>query len=408
MELLLQQPSDSVYLLGLASCVHKWVQASSAAEQMLVASYPGFIDFVLNQLLCEPTPPEPQLQVFFDLLAELLKFNPPLLVTVQRQLASGPEGPIRTRALTERLSSNIVDASIFVQCVTLTLHASTSPRRGCKALADLGIDFHPPHGADVCMPEAHSEAETGHANANANSSADPGSSDGDLANGGETSGRRCSEAMVGGAHEAGTTLSHECVVVKSTPFSAAFAHIGDSGIQDNLPPDADEVLEIDPKLHKLLTTPLPLPQPAPPGILETAAAGEIARYIVEHEVDLTLRLMGTVQVSEVSVETMCVINAAIVFFLIAERRGDRKQLMEKVLKAAANEDAKLGPISSFLKLLGFWGEVYHSHSCERRFLEFSSGVPFEHWRSLVDNLKADLQGALAHPELLAASRHASE
>ena len=37
------------------------------------------------------------------------------------------------------------------------------------------------------------------------------------------------------------------------------------------------------------------------------------------------------------------------------------------------------PVGAFLKLLSFWGDVYHSHSCERRFLEFSSGIPFEQW-----------------------------
>lgn len=29
-------------------------------------------------------PPEPRLQVFFDLLAELIKFNPPVLLLVER------------------------------------------------------------------------------------------------------------------------------------------------------------------------------------------------------------------------------------------------------------------------------------------------------------------------------------
>jgi hypothetical protein len=49
-----------------------------------VAHYPGFLPFVLSHLLCEPAPPEPQLQVFFDLLAEMIKFNPPLLLEVGR------------------------------------------------------------------------------------------------------------------------------------------------------------------------------------------------------------------------------------------------------------------------------------------------------------------------------------
>ena len=86
----------------------------------------------------------------------------------------------------------------------------------------------------------------------------------------------------------------------------------------------------------------------------------------------------------------------------------------------------------FLKLLAFWGEVhcshtnpnpnpnpnpspnpnpnldpnpdpnptpnpdqvYCSHACERRFLEFSSGIPFAHWQRAVDDLNVDLQRAI--------------
>jgi len=152
--------------------------------------------------------------------------------------------------------------------------------------------------------------------------------------------------------------------------------------------------KVDPALQALLAAPLPLPPPSPASVIPAATAGPIGRYIRDHEVDLTLRLMGTVQVTEVSVETMCVINAAIVFFLIAERRGTRPQLMKDVIAAASAVEPSLKPVASFLKLLGFWGEVYHSHSCERRFLEFSSGVPFEHWLSLVEALKSDLKSSI--------------
>ena len=36
-------------------------------------------------------------------------------------------------------------------------------------------------------------------------------------------------------------------------------------------------------------------------------------------------------------------------------------------------------------------QVYCSHACERRFLEFSSGIPFAHWQRAVDELNVDLQ-----------------
>ena len=52
----------------------------------------------------------------------------------------------------------------------------------------------------------------------------------------------------------------------------------------------------------------------------------------------------------------------------------------------------------FLKLLSFWGEVYCSHACERRFLEFSSGIPFAHWQRAVDDLNVDLRRIIDAPE----------
>jgi hypothetical protein len=63
LDLLLQQPSESPYLVPLASCIHKWVQASSVNDQALLAGHPGLIPFILEQLVETPTPPEPRLQV---------------------------------------------------------------------------------------------------------------------------------------------------------------------------------------------------------------------------------------------------------------------------------------------------------------------------------------------------------
>ena len=74
--LMLKQSANSVYLLALASCLHKWVQASSVREQRLVALYPGLIPFLLQRLTATPLPPEPQMQVFLGVLTITLIFAP--------------------------------------------------------------------------------------------------------------------------------------------------------------------------------------------------------------------------------------------------------------------------------------------------------------------------------------------
>ena len=64
-QLELEQPAESIYTLGLASCVHKWVQASSVDDQRIIANVPGLLPYVLDQLLGDSPGPEPKLQVFF-------------------------------------------------------------------------------------------------------------------------------------------------------------------------------------------------------------------------------------------------------------------------------------------------------------------------------------------------------
>lgn len=330
--LLLEQPPNSVYILGLASCVHKWVQASTPAEQMLVAAHPGLVTFVLDQLLSPDPPAEPTLQVFFDLLAELIKFNLPLLKRLQDELAgvaksdtgdvgdldaSPSERPSRAHLFVSRLLEYPVDASIFMQCVALTLSPESSPLRGKVVLASLGLA--PPH-----------------------------------------------------------------------PICAAAA---------GMPPP---------------------PAGSPPrlGPLANAFEGCIARMVHERRVTITRSLISAVQVAQVSVETMCVINAAIIFFLLADLEGRRLELLDAVSGfSTASEEAPPWPsapstlsrggaplsavartaLVNFDKLLAFWNEVYHSHSCERKFLEFSSGVPFPRWQALVAALKRDLKEKLETP-----------
>jgi len=316
--LLLEQSSTSVYLLGLASCIHKWVQASAPHEQLLVAAHPGLLDFLLDQILTPEPPAEPQLQVFFDLLAELIKFNPVLLDRVQTELTGGassgaPHRPPRAALFLERLLEYTVDASILVQGVALTLAPHASPLRGARALAALNLA--PP---------------------------DP-----------------------------------FCAAAAGMPPASA----GSGGLAR-----AD-------------------------GPLGRAARGCIAEFLQARRVRLARSLMSAVQLADVSVETMCVINAAIIFFLLADLEGQTQGLLDDICNYAEEEEEEAQPLggaapgpltpgaramlANFAQLLGFWAEVYHSLSCERKFLEFSSGVPFPKWQALVRSLQAAIQLKLA-------------
>mmetsp|Transcript_3234 Transcript_3234/g.11158 ORF Transcript_3234/g.11158 Transcript_3234/m.11158 type:complete len:254 (-) Transcript_3234:162-923(-) len=173
------------------------------------------------------------------------------------------------------------------------------------------------------------------------------------------------------------------------------------------------------------------------GPLADAARGSLAQVVTRRRVELARALVAAASDGDLSVETMCVINAAILFFLLAdldgrgERGGDgrcgRVSLLDAVCEAsgvgasagevhggarregealslggkeasedvpALSEEAR-SLLEGFGRLLRFWGEVYHSHSCERRFLEFSSGVPFPRWLALVAALREDIRHRLS-------------
>ena len=100
--------------------------------------------------------------------------------------------------------------------------------------------------------------------------------------------------------------------------------------------------------------------------------------------------MSGVTVDAMSVETMCVINASLSFFLVAQHAGRRTALLRSLIAHARASCADLGVFAAFGELLKFWASVYDSHSCEREFLTFSSGVPFATWRQVVKDLRRDL------------------
>ena len=135
--------------------------------------------------------------------------------------------------------------------------------------------------------------------------------------------------------------------------------------------------------------------------------------------------MGAITPEAVSVETICVINAALVHYHIAQAQGRRRALVRRVWERAlaaeaeaevaeeegveggADEKATTRPLrrgrmlmtmmrrarrrrrprySSRLFDCWAWRSIYVTHRSERTFLEYSSGVPFQRWRALVATL----------------------
>jgi len=384
-------------------------------------------------------PPEPRLQVFFDLLAELIKFNPPVLLLVERVILCvstddgiSAEGRRRAALLRERMQEHIIDSSILLQGVILTLHPHISPLRGHPSLFEL-MDHEEAAGQQGVHQTGSSWAS-------------------------EVDAVAAEVGLEEGPHASSLTLAHE---VGEEPISRALAS---SAVRS-----------------ALATVGVRSP---PPPLVAPCSHGPMGSFVREHRVQLCLRLMNAVSLPEVSVETMCVINAVIVIFMVAksgenvsdghltlmhlvweeaarkekgeangseatkdaagvtnadrpaENRAARTTTEEaatanivglprheeavvpcsecetcasrrltrfKSVDAASERSATTpgsasttvsvtvpAVLDNFVNLLGFWGNVYETHSCERRFLEFSSGIPFAHWLLAVRDLKCNL------------------
>ncbi|CAI7838970.1 unnamed protein product [Closterium sp. NIES-53] len=116
---LMKESADSVYRFWLASCVEAFLRGSNPRDQQLVAAT-GLMEHLVEEILrgasgfkCAAS-----LQIDFDLLGELVKFNPVLF----RRLAVLVKGERFSRFI-EVLVAHLVDSNVFIRSVMLSLHA---------------------------------------------------------------------------------------------------------------------------------------------------------------------------------------------------------------------------------------------------------------------------------------------
>ena len=248
---------------------------SGAGEQRLVATRKGVLPFVVSHLVATPPPPEPRLQVFFDLAAELIKFNPPVLRMFEAALTSPPDGARRAALLRERIASHVVDASIFIQCVALTLSPDASPRRGRLAMAEIAVREGGGAGRGVGV-------------------------------GG------------GGAGASAEELRLSRVVARRAIVSALY-EAQDGGDGDACEREGSDDEDEDEGVEAAETEAEAAETEAEP--VACGGAGLVARAVSPQPGEMVLRLMGAITPEAVSVETICVINAALVHYHIAQAQG---------------------------------------------------------------------------------------
>jgi len=111
-------------------------------------------------------------------------------------------------------------------------------------------------------------------------------------------------------------------------------------------------------------------------------------------------LMTSVTVNDVSIDNMCVINAAIVCFFTADGEEGLRMLLHEVVQhhlqttpcsPGKTTEMKRSEFSeAFRRLLDFWEDFYRGHQGDRKVLEFSSGLTFEQLKEVVEMARKEL------------------
>lgn len=162
---LVSEPFDSVYRFWLSSCVEGFLRGTGPAEQGFVAREAGLLRHLVRHITGQaPSPsgssssssaPSPvssvsNLQTSFDLLGELVRYNPRVVEQLEALLLEGDmdrEGEGGQGRGTDRflgvVLSNLVDSNVFLRSLVLTVE-----KLGCRPTAEGagGIDTVAPGG----------------------------------------------------------------------------------------------------------------------------------------------------------------------------------------------------------------------------------------------------------------------
>ncbi|KAL2654110.1 hypothetical protein R1flu_022238 [Riccia fluitans] len=121
-KVLIQEPADSIYRFWLASCVEAFLRGADVSDQEIVAST-GLMEHLLAEILKGGFSCASSLQINFDLLGELLKFNRVLFSRFSSLFTGDKLG-----RFVEALITNLVDSNVFIRSVLLSLERFESQR----------------------------------------------------------------------------------------------------------------------------------------------------------------------------------------------------------------------------------------------------------------------------------------
>mmetsp|Transcript_35490 Transcript_35490/g.47914 ORF Transcript_35490/g.47914 Transcript_35490/m.47914 type:complete len:926 (-) Transcript_35490:162-2939(-) len=460
---LVGQRRESPFVFDLSSTVHKWLQGASPEEQELVLEEPGFVRWILVELLAgsaktaeqsrQPQPVQPtnqtddaaaqdaehlQLgcdtqQVLLDLLGELVKFNARALSVVSATLASVlgvidretfsevdeacMSGSIKDRMtdiLDRLLLGHMVNASVFVHCVELTLGDIPKPKR--RRLA--------PHSSavtDAFEELIVSAQEVSYENRTAK----------DLKLLLERRSLDASGCLEKGDLVSALKRADVALVLRVLDPASTTDEKGAEAVPRQFCWRTDGVAA---SKQRTCECGHPCECECPSGYLACIWSW------LRPQIALKL-LMALAEKSDNRFSSdLCVINAAIVLFSEAKAAGRLEKLLDHVQRlhaqqskssqdkgqagrlsssvsgsmdviiAEENRGASLKGsfsmaelVDSFIQALEWWTKYYDKQNYEKRFMEFQSGISLETWQSMVKELMSVAKSLLPEVQPTTAS-----
>lgn len=399
---LMSQRRGSPFVFDLSSTIHKWLQGAAPEEQELVLEERGFVRWIIVELLIgsqdKQTPPSQpddaafdadslqQLgcdtqQVLLDLLGELVKFNARALAVVSATLASvlgvldrepSPGGmPSRPKQrmsdiLDRLLMGHMVNASVFVHCVELTLGEIPKPKRRRLTLNSPAVT----HALDDLIGSAKGLSYECRTAKDLKLLLERRSLDAS----------RCLEKsdLVSALRQADIALIHQVLETNEEKKEALLTEQPESLATRTACDDDDWA----------------------PNYLACIWRGLRPRIALKLLVALAEKADNRFS------SDLCVINATIVLFSEAKASNRLEGLFDDVTRMHTHEQSNFTPIKgsaesaapikegfsmvqlvdSFIQALEWWTQYYDKQNYEKRFMEFQSGISLDQWQSMVNQL----------------------
>lgn len=287
-----KEPLDSIYVFWLCSCIESYLRSSDPRLQLYLARS-GLLQYIVLNIVDNAPKLSQNLQTFFDLLGELIKYNVEVISMIEELLSNA-----QFTEFTRIIMDNLVDSNVFLRSMYLTYYRVEYERRGQllpanenpSYLAESWVQFAPSMISTTALGRLDLKTNTKIASHKASPSAD-------------TSKWTLRESVRGAYHGLRTLLFSRSNG-KSDAIPAPDVHCGVS----------DEMKMDQPGLALFAGVDVA----SSVSVIETFP--RLSRFLGSQRVFILGKLMSNVDLASINHENICCVNTSLLLLLYAYHR----------------------------------------------------------------------------------------